>query len=158
MVVFHAVIVVNVGRGDALLERLERRPHARTQVSVARIKTDFEVQPRVVEERHQPFRRTQIVGNIFQQDLGAARPGEDFKVLERSKSSVKLAQVIGLLGQPDVDHQIAKRDLLGDFEHSLDLVHRIDAEAFLEVSDGNRQSSQAAPIGICKKRRVDRME
>src|SRR5438094_246559 len=139
---------MNVRGAYVLLERLKRRSHAGAHMSVSRIKADVQLQPRILNELEQALRRAKVVRNVLHQDLRAAVLGEDVQVLERGEGGVELAHVVLLAGQPEVDDEVAKRKLLGDFDGALDLVHGVDAQPPFEVSEGDRQPSEAAPVSI----------
>src|SRR5437870_4022333 len=119
VLILRAVVVMDVRRADMLLERLKRRSHAPAHMSVSRIKADVQLQPRILNELKQAFRRAELVRNVLEQDLRAAVLGEDVQVLERGEGGVELAHVVLLAGQPEVDDEVAKRKLLGDFDGAL---------------------------------------
>ena len=55
-------------------------------------------------------------------------------------------------------HQKTERNLLGNFEGALDLVHGIDARGAVGGSDVHRRRTRPAPLVIGVERRVDGVE
>src|SRR5438552_2385478 len=110
-----------------VLQNLKGLGHIAGHVSMAEIKTDAHVvEMRSLYKFHQLVRSTQLVRNILQQDTNPQRLGKRSQVLDRSHRRLKLAVIERFAASAQVLHQKTERDLLGNFERPLDLIHSVN--------------------------------
>src|SRR5579859_2999587 len=122
-------------------------------MGMAHIKAHLQVfHARVMDKRKQPLRRTQFVGDILQENLHSTFFGKYFQVLERSKGRVKSSQIVFLLGESQVQHEVTERKSLRHFDGPLDFIHRVNPPSAVEVRYGNGLASRAPPIKIGEER------
>ena len=139
------------------LRRISNPSRDRTHhVSVPEIEADADViKVRPANHLHQPVWRGKLVGNIFQQNPHSERLGEGAQVFDRSHGRFEFFLVETFVGSAQMLHQKAERNLLGDFESALDLVHGIDASGAVGGSNVDRRRAGASPLVVGIKRRVD---
>src|SRR5579871_3132032 len=84
------------------------------------------IKMRVADHFDQAVRHGKFVGNVFQQNAYTERLSEGTQVLDRSHRGLKFLLAEALIRSAQMLHQKAERNLLGDFERALDLVHGLD--------------------------------
>src|SRR5450432_4451978 len=79
-------------------------------------------------------------------------------MLDGCHSILEFLLVESVIGIADMLHQKTKRDLFGDFNGALDLVHGVDASSPISGGDVDRRAAGASPIVIGVQGGVDRVQ
>src|SRR5215469_311387 len=142
-------VVVHMGGADVRLGGFESFGDVAHDVGVAEVEADPDiVEVAGVNELGQFFGRGKFVGNVFEQDADAERLGKGAQVLDGGHGGFEFAIVERLVGRAQVLHEVAERDLLGDFEGALDLVHSLDPAGPVGGGDIDRRGAGASPFVV----------
>jgi len=167
VVVFLAVVVVEVELGDAGLEEFEGFVDAFvglaltggfSQVSVAYIEADpYAVEVADVEDLEDVLRGGDFVLEVFDEEADAEGVGEGFEVLDGSEGVLEGAGVPGVVFVAEVDDAGGDGDLLGGLEGALHLVHGSDAVSFFRVNEIDVWGDVAGPLTASAVAEIDRL-
>jgi hypothetical protein len=161
VVVFGAVIVMEVNLGDAGLEDLECLVDAYVffgvrQVCVAYVEAyAYAVEVAGTEDFENVFGSGDFVLEIFNEDANAEGMGEGLEMLDGSEGVFEGAGVPGIVFLTEVKDAGVDGDLLGGFEGALDLVHGGDALGFFGVDEINVWGDVARPLAAAAVGKVD---
>ena len=151
MLVFRAVVVMNMNGCDAVAERGDGFSGSDCDVCVAKIEADADA----VEVSH--FKNERKMGGscglaeqILNQEAYAQRPCKGAEVLERGLRELDGTWRPGIVSLAEMDDEIAQRDVLGGFQSTFDLIHGIDAAGLLGVQHIDAWSAGPAHFAIRK--------
>lgn len=158
VVVFDALIVVEVEFGDAGLEKFEGGVDAAVaQVGVAYVEGDaYVVEVAYAEDFEQMLGGGDLVLQIFEQDFDAERMGEGLEMLNGGKGVFEGTGIPGLVLEAEVEGDGTEGDLLGGLDGAFDLVHGVDAAGLFRVDEVERGSDVATPLGVGVERLMER--
>lgn len=154
VVVFGAVVVVEVKLGDAGLEELEGGVDAyvlfgRGEVGVAEIEADaYVVEVAYADDLEEVLGGRDLVLEIFEEDADAERMGEGFEVLDGGEGVLESAGVPEVVLVAEVEDDGLDGELLGGLEGALDLVHGVDAAGLFGVDEVQVGSYVARPLSV----------
>lgn len=150
MVVFDALIVVQVQLGDTELKELGGYADAAAaEVGVAEVERNaYVLKVAYTKDFEQMLGSGDFILQVFKQDFDAERLGEGFEVLDCGEGIFEGAGVPRLVLEAEVERNGAEGDLLGRFDGALDLVHGIDAAGLFGVDEVERRGDVAAPLGV----------
>jgi hypothetical protein len=156
VVVFLALVVVEMELGDAGLEELEGFVDAYVglaitggvrDVSVAKIETDADaVEVADAEDFEDVFGSSDFVAQIFDEDADAEGMGEGLEVFDGGEGVLEGAGVPLIVFVAEVKDAGGDGDLFGGLEGALDLVHRGDALGFFGVDEINVRGDVTGPL------------
>ncbi len=158
VVVFGAVVVVEVELGDAGLQELEGFVDAYVflrlgEMSVADVEADADtVEVADAEDLEDVLGGGDFVLQVFNEETDAERVGEGFEMFDGGEGVLEGAGVPGVAFVTEVDDAGGDGDLLGGFEGALDLIHGGDAVRFFGVDEVDVGGDVARPIGRCRGR------
>ena len=145
VIVFGAVVVVEVEFGDAGLEEFEGFVDADVgmavaggagEVGVAYVEADADaVEVADVEDFEDVLGRGDVVLQILDEDADPEGVGEGFEVLDGGEGVFERAGVPRVAFVAEMKDAGGDGDLLGGFEGALDLVHGGDALGFFGVDE-----------------------
>ena len=161
VVVFGAVVVVEVELGDAGLEEFEGFVDADVlfgadEVGVADVEADADaVEVADAEDFEDVFGGGDFVLQVFDEDADAEGVGEGLEVLDGGEGVFEGAGVPGVVLEAEVEDAGGDGDLLGGLEGALDLVHGGDAVGFFGVDEVEVRGDVAGPLGVAAVADVD---
>ena len=155
VLVFEAVVVVDVDGGDVAAQGSDGFGDAYGDVGMAEVKTDADVgQVAHLEDDEQVGRRGGLAGEILDEQADAKGAGKGAEVFEGVDGELDAALGPAVVAHAEVEDEVAEGDLLGGFEGALDLVHGIDAAGFLRVQDVDGGRTGAAHLAVREERGV----
>jgi len=161
VVVFGAVIIVEVKLGDAGFEELEGFVDADVflrlgEVGVADVEADTDaVEVADVEDLEDVLGGGDLVLQVFDEETDAERVGEGLEVLNGGEGVFEGAGVPGVALLAKVKDAGGDGNLLGGLEGALDLVHGSDAVGFFGVDEVDVGGDVAGPLAGAAIREVD---
>ena len=141
VIVFLAVVVVEVELGDAGLEEFEGFVDAFVflgggDVGVADVEADADaVEVAYAEDLEEMLGGGDLVLKVFEQDADTEGMSEGFEVLDGGEGVFEGAGVPRIVFLAEVEDAGGDGDLLGGFEGALDLVHGGDARGLFRVDE-----------------------
>ncbi len=148
-------IVVDMRRTNLLPQNLKRLAHGIHHVRMPEIEANPHiVKMSCVNQLHQSLRRGKFVGNIFQQNAHTQRLGKCAQVFDGGHRRFKLLLTETFVGQSQMLHQKAKRNLLRDLQGPFHLIHRLDQPRAVRRRQVYGRRSRPAPLVIGIERRV----
>ena len=141
VVVFGAVVVVEVELGDAGLQEFEGLVDGDVlfggdEVCVTYVEADaYAVEVTYVKDFEDVFGGGDFVLQVFDEDADAEGVGEGFEVLDGGEGVFQCSGVPRVVFVAEVEDAGGDGDLLGGFEGALDLVHGGDAMGFVCVDE-----------------------
>ena len=163
VVVFGAVVVVEVELGDARLEELEGFIDTYvffgvSQVCMADVEADADaVEVADAEDLEDVLGRGDFVLQVFDEDADAERVGEGFEMLDGREGVLEGAGVPGVVLLAEVENAGGERNLFGGLEGALDLVHGSDAVGFLRIDEIDVGGDVAGPLAASTVAEVKRL-
>ena len=101
-----------------------------------------------LHDLHQVLGRSDLVGQVLQQQLHAQRAGEGFQVFNCGQRVIQRARIPRIVLQAQVNCATGKWDQLSGFERALDLVHGLDARGLVAADEVERRRGVASPVGL----------
>jgi hypothetical protein len=163
MLVFLAVVVVEVELGDAGLEEFEGFVDAFVvfgggQVRVAYVEADaYAVEVAYADDFEEMLGGGDFVLKIFKEDADAEGVGEGLEVLDGGEGVLEGAGVPVVVLLAEVEGAGGNGDLLGGLEGALDLVHGGDAAGFFGIDEIEIRGDVAGPLGVGAVADVERL-
>ena len=155
VLVFEAVVVVDMDGGDAGVEGGDGLCDAYGNVRMAEVHTDADgIQVADAEDFDQVLGGGGFAGKVFDEQTHAEGTGEGAEVFECGEGVLDGARGPAIVPLAEVEDEVAKGDLLGGFEGALDFVHGVDAAGFLRVQHVDRGSAGAAHFAVGEERGV----
>jgi hypothetical protein len=154
MVVFGAVVVVEVELGDAGLEKLEGSVDAyvligRGEVGVAEVEADaYVVEVAYADDLEEMLGGSDFVLEIFEEDADAEGMREGFEMLDGGEGVLEGAGVPEVVLVAEVEDDGLDGELLGGLESALDLVHGVDAAGLFGIDEVEIGSYVAGPLSV----------
>jgi hypothetical protein len=151
VIVFGAVVVVEMELGDARLEEFEGFVDADVlvwlgEVGVADVEADADaVEVADVENFENVFGGRDFVLEVLDEDAGAEGVGEGLEVFDGGEGVFEGAGVPTVVFLAEVEDAGGDGDLLGGLEGALDLVHGGDAVGFFVVDEVDVRGDVAGP-------------
>ena len=161
VVVFGAVVVLEVELGDAGLEELEGFVDAYVvfrpgQICVAYVEADADtVEVAGTKDFEDVLGGGDFVLQVFDEEADAERVGEGLEVLDGGEGVFEGAGVPGVVLLAEVEDAGGDGDLLGGLEGALDLVHGCDAMGLFGVDEIDIRGNVAGPLPASPVSEVD---
>jgi hypothetical protein len=152
VVVFSAVVVVEVELGDAGLQELEGFVDAYVffglrEVRVADVEADADaIEVADAEDFENVLGRGDFVLQVFDEEAYAERMGEGLEVFDGGEGVFECAGVPGVALVAEMKDAGVDGHLLGRFERALDLVHGGDAVGFFRIDEIDIGGDVAGPL------------
>src|SRR6185369_3241469 len=152
-------IVMDMGGLDVRTQDLKRFRHAAHEVSMAEVEADANIaEMRTLDQFYEFVRRREVIRNVFKQNVDTERLSERPQVFDGRHGCFKLMLIEGVVAYPQMLNEKAKRNLLGNFECALDLIHCLDASRSIRGSNIQRRSPGATEFIVGKHRGMNRMK
>ncbi len=154
VVVFGAVVVVEVELGDAGFQELKGFVDGDVlfggdEVGVTYVEADaYAVEVTYVKDFEDVFGGGDFVLQVFDEDADAEGVGEGFEVLDGGEGVFEGPGVPGVVFVTEVEDTGGDGDLFGGFEGALDLIHGGDAVGFVCVDEVEVGGDVAGPLGV----------
>jgi len=147
MFIADAVVVVHVKLSDALTKDPDGFSDTGCNVRMPEVEADVDlVEVGHIENRHQVFGRSSVAGQVFDKNSYTQRLGEGSKVLKGRGGIFKQAHGEAIEVFAKMYDKLLDRNVLGDLESALDLVHRIDTTRLFRVDEVD--SRRACPTHL----------
>lgn len=149
MIVFEAVVVVEVKGGDAWAEDFEGFVDGGVagDVGVSEVEGDaYVVEVPDAEDFEEVVGGGDFVLEVFEEDFDAEGLGEGFDVLDCGEGVFEGAEIPGIVFEAEVQGDGGEGDLLGGLEGAFDLVHGVDAAGLFGVDEIEGGGDVAGPV------------
>ena len=157
MLIFHAVVVVHMYRGNALAKASNRVRRSHRDMRMAKIQANAHIgQVPHLENQHQMLGRRGLAQQVFHQQAYAERPRKGAQVFQSGERILNGARRPLIVALAKVHHKIAQRDVLRRFKRTLDLVHGVDAPRLIGVQHIHCGCARAAHLAVGIKRCMHR--